>query len=866
VETGKTNRSGTRPWCSWLAALLCSGALSANAASASFDHQWRFVRAEVPQAQMPEFDDQAWERVTLPHTAHIEALVTGQGARQWQGICWYRKTFELPAEARNQEIILRFDGAMNAAEIWVNGQAAGKFMGGYLPYVMDISKLVRPGEKNVIAVRLDNRDNPVTGPKPLADLDFNLYGGLYRDARLILKNKLHITDPILADTTAGGGVFVTFPAVSRERATVNLRTQVKNDDEAPRTFAVRTTLFDAKAQVVGSVESKPEVLAAGTAREVSQEIQVANPKLWSPQSPDLYQVRTELIEKHRPVDVELTRVGIRRIQITRDGFWINGEKMFLRGANRHQEYPYIGNALADDVQYRDALKIKEAGFDYVRLSHYPQSPAFLEACDELGLVVMDSLMGWQYYNPDPAFAALKHLECRQLVRRDRNHPSVILWEVSLNESDMPAAFIERANAIAHEEYPGDQCYTCGWKNGYDVFIQARQHGGCHEVKGRPCLISEYGDWEYYAQNAGLEQDKWKDLQSAERNSRQLRGDGEARLLQQALNFQEAHNDDLNTPAFGDALWVMFDYNRGYAPDLESSGVMDIFRLPKFSYWFFRSQRDAGEPVAGRPVGPVVYIANYWTADSPREVRVYSNCEEVALYSNGQLMERRRPDTSRLSTHLKHAPFIFKTSRFEPGTLQAVGYLGGREVTRFERRTPGDLDGLALEFDLGGRPFAADDKDTTFCYASLKDKTGTLIPTARVPVFFGVTGPAQLLGNNPIMSEAGTATALVASDIPKPRCAVYAICLLNEKDQTRILSAAAAPDGTRAPDYTIHYTTDGSEPSAGSPVYSAPVRSAPKLRAAILVNQQIVALADSRTRAPATSDSAVSFAEAGARRE
>jgi beta-galactosidase len=535
--------------------------------------------------------------------------------------------------------------------------------------------------------------------------------------------------------------------------------------------------------------------------------------------------------------------------------------MFLRGANRHQEYPYLGNALSDDVQYRDALKIKEAGFDYVRLSHYPQSPAFLDACDELGLVVMDSLLGWQYYNPDPAFAELKQRECRQLIRRDRNHPCVILWEVSLNESDMPDPFIKQANAIAHEEYPGDQCYTCGWKSGFDVFIQARQHGGCQQVRGRPCLISEYGDWEYYAQNAGLAQEKWKDLQPADRSSRQLRGDGEARLLQQALNFQEAHNDDLKTTAFGDGLWVMFDYNRGYAPDLESSGVMDIFRLPKFSYWFFRSQRDAGEPVAGHPVGPVVFIANNWTPDSPREVRVFSNCEEVALSLDGQLIERRHPDVSRVSGNLKHAPFTFKTDRFQPGTLQAVGYMGGREVARCERRTPGTPDALALEFDLVGRPFAAEGRDVTFCHASLKDKAGTPVPSARMPVFFGVTGPAQLVGDNPIMSEAGAATILVAGDIPKPRCAVYAICLANEKDLTRILSASASPDGARPPDYKIHYTTDGTEPSARSPEYSGPVRNTPQLRAVIVVNEQVVARADARVGAPATSGSAASIATA-----
>ena len=429
---------------------------------------------------------------------------------------------------------------------------------------------------------------------------------------------------------------------------------------------------------------------------------------------------------------------------------------------------------------------------------------------------------------------------------------------------MPESFVKQTHAIAHDEYPGDQCHTAGWVKGYDVFIQARQHGGCRNVTNQPCVVSEYGDWEYYAQNAGFEQNKWKDLQPAERSSRQLRGDGETRLLQQALNFQEAHNDNLKTTAFADGLWVMYDYNRGYAPDLESSGVMDVFRLPKFSYWFFRSQRDAGERIANQPAGPVVFIANYWTPNSPLSVRVFSNCDEVALYLNDRLIEHRRPETSRFSTNLRHAPFAFQLDRFEPGTLRAVGYLAGREAARTERRTPGEIAELALRFDLSGRPFAAGGRDAVFCYADLRDATGTTVPTGGIPVFFGINGPdsrAGLSGHNPILSEAGTAAILLESQVPQPPCAVYAIGLVREKNQTRILSAAACPDGAPVPDYRICYTTNGLEPSVTSPVYSHPVQNAPQLRAAILVEGQTVASADSRVSARSTSDKAVLTAQA-----
>jgi beta-galactosidase len=394
-------------------------------------------------------------------------------------------------------------------------------------------------------------------------------------------------------------------------------------------------------------------------------------------------------------------------------------------------------------------------------------------------------------------------------------------------------------------------FTCGWTKGYDVFIQARQHGGCKKVKDLPCVVSEYGDWEYFAQNAGLEQHQWKDLQPAERNSRQLRGDGEVRLLQQALNFQEAHNDNLKTTAFADGIWVMFDYNRGYAPDIEASGVMDIFRLPKFGYWFFRSQRDPGELIAGKPVGPMVYIANYWTPGSPREVRVFSNCEEVALMLNGKLIERRRPDTNRVATQLKHAPFTFNVERFAAGTLRAVGFIGGKEVTRHERRTPETVAELRLAFDTGGRPFAASGKDQVFCRAELVDARGEINPTMDAPVYFGATGDARLVGEMGVQSEGGIATTLVGSDTASPAATVYALCVLNENGETRILSSAASPNGGAPGKYTVCYTTDGSAPTAKSATYSKPVKTDPKLQAGIFVDEKLVLVADPSAPAATT---------------
>lgn len=828
-----------------LAGLAAPRPLPGGGLRLDFTRDWQFARADLSEAAALA-GDAAWTPATLPHTAKVEALVTGAPGSetcQWQGTAWYRKAFTVPAEAEGRSVWLKVEGAMNVADVWLDGEKLGRHLGGWTPFGFDLTDRVRPGAEHVLAVRLDNTDNALTGPKPLADLDFNYYGGLYRDVHLVVKDRLHITDPILADKVASGGVFARTLSASPELAEEWVQVHVANTDGRPRTFAVRAVLVDADGHVAAEATSAPVVLAPGSDTEVVQTLRVVGPELWSPLTPTLYTLRTEVVEDGRVVDAEETRVGLRRIEISADGFVINGEPMFLRGTNRHQEVPYVGYAISAAAQWRDARKIKDAGFDYVRLSHYLHDPAFMDACDALGLVVMDCIPGWQYFDRESeAFAQLQLANCRTMIRRDRNHPCVILWEVSLNESWMTDEFVAASHALGHEEYPGDQCYTCGWTDGYDVFIQARQHGGCEDVTDRACLVSEYGDWEYYAQNAGLDQDAWADLAPDDANSRQLRWHGERALLQQATNFQEAHNDNRKTIAFADGLWVMFDYNRGYAPDVESSGCMDLFRLPKFSYWFFQSQRDPGEAYAEADSGPMAFVASYWTPDSPTDVRVFSNCDEVELRLNGRAVARQRPDADRLSTHLAHPPFTFAVGAFEPGTLEAVAYLDGQEAARHAVRTPGPVARLALHVDESGEPFAVDGKDQVFVHARLLDAHGTLVPDAWHNVAFGVTGEAEVVGANPYSSEAGIASALVQTEVRRPRAAVYALSLVPCAEGVCALHAGASAGGDVEP-MAVRVTTDGSEPTLASPLYAGPVAGAARVRAALVVGGQIVATAD-----------------------
>ena len=708
-----------------------------------------------------------WEKINLPHTPFVEPLVV---LHQWQGICYYRKILNVSKKEIDKQLWLEFEGAMHLADVWVNGQHLIQHSGGYTPFVVDVAGMFHADRGNEILVRLDNRNNPLIPPgKPLETLDFCYYGGLYRDVNLIVKHPVHITHPIMANEVAGGGIFVTYPYVSKQEAEIKVKTQVSNKVGTQRHLTIRHTLYEwskkkGRGKKVALVES-PLVLAAGTTQHHTQQFTVNNPKLWYPDSPALYVLRTEVMDGRKVTDCEDTRIGIRRIEMTREkGFVINDKPLKLEGSNRHQEYPYVGNAISDQAQYRDMYQIRDNGFNTVRLGHYPQDPSVLEACDELGLLVIEPIPGWQFFNKAQGFVDHTYKDIRDLIRRDRNHPSVIMWETTLNESWPPKSWKDQAVRIAHEEFPGDQCYTSGDTYGYDGFDVCyndwREGYNRPNTTSKPGFIREYYDYEFGGHYS---------------TTRVTRGDGDYALMQNAWNAQWSHNRyrAYYPWTIGGAVWSMYDYNRGCCDNICYSGLADLFRLPKFGLLYFRTQMKEGTFTPAGPMTYEVFINSHWLEGSSDTLQVYGNVDEVKLQLNGRVIARQYPDDKPSTSeyvsrpdggnaeNIDFPPFTFFNVNWERGELKAIGYKDGKAVAEHVVRTPGAVEAMDITYFESG--VSASCRDLLIVYVNLKDLQGTgCFGENNREVKLEVLQGGELRGPATIKAEAGVASFLVAT--------------------------------------------------------------------------------------------------------
>ncbi|MGL5378452.1 discoidin domain-containing protein, partial [Clostridium sp.] len=674
-----------------------------------------------------------------------------------------RRDFTLDKSYEGKKVFVEFEGAMGNTEVFINGKNITKHYGGYLPFTVDISEFINFEGNNVIAVKLDNSNDPQTPPgKPQNVLDFLYYGGLYRNVNLYLTDKVYVTDSILADKVGDGGVFVTYPEVSKENAVVNVTTNVKNDYAEDKKAYVTTEIINKSGEVVASNTSEKANILKGTDNTFKQVIEVINPDLWTTYDPNLYTLKTLVKINDEIIDTVETKIGIRRIEFTNDrGFFINDEHIFLNGVNRHQEYLYIGNAAPDSLQYDDAKQIKDAGFNMVRTGHYPPAKSFLDACDELGIVVIEPIPGWQTFG-DSVFQERAIQAVREMVRRDRNHPSLVLWESSLNETWMSREFAQAAYDATHEEYPGDQCYAASDYTSYGKEIYDVNYKEI-DTSDKPLLTREWGD-------------EWSEKADSPEGYRSVRSVGELDMINSCYSRQNALNGNgyfdwcglnANKRISGYALWSYNDYNRGTENETAFSGIVDRDRYEKFNYYYLQSQRNPELIQDGVDSGPMVFIANYWMESSPKDVNVFSNCEQVKLYLNDELIEIRNPDEG--FEHIAHPTFTFKNVPWKAGNLKAEGIINGEVVAEYEVNTPGEPHHVEIDFTNAERDLLADGSDVIIGYASVRDENGNIVSNYSDLISLNVYGEGKLIGNaeersnaNPVKVEGGIAPVFIQS--------------------------------------------------------------------------------------------------------
>lgn len=749
----------------------------------SMNQAWRFFKGDVKGTPTNvAYNDSAWEIVSIPHG--LEYLpVEASGCANYQGVAWYRKRFTLNSNLSNKQLFIHFEGIMGKSEVYLNGKLLKKHYGGYLPVILNVTNDVELGRENVIAVKADNSDDPsYPVGKDQNMLDFTYFGGIYRDCWLIAHNDVFITNENFENEIAGGGVFVSYQDVSEQFAIVNLKAHIRNVSNNKQNVQV---CFELKTKNGELMQSAVEHLYVGkdNAAYAITSIKVNRPSLWSPENPYLYYLDIFVKDaKGNVIDGYRKRIGIRSVEFKNtDGLWINGKQYEgkLMGTNRHQDFAVLGNALPNSLQWRDAKKLRDAGMKVIR-THYVIDPAFMDACDELGLFALVEVPGWQFWNDDSIFSERLYSDIRNMVRIHRNHASLFFWEPILNETNYPITFAKKALDICNEEYP------------YPYSIAACDHGAAGDnyylLLLRPIENKLEKSKTYFIREWGDNVDDWNAQNS---DSRVARGWGEVPMLLQAEHYAcpsyikdypiLCYETICNKPKqiVGACFWHSFDHQRGYHADPFYGGMMDAYRQPKTSYYMFMAQRELEKSNLIADNGPMVYIAHELTPFSPEDVTVYSNCDEVRLtvFKDGKQYVYSKDKNHKgmpspiikfkSAFHFMEWKAMARAGKQDEAYLLAEGIVDGKVVAVHKRFPSGQADRIRLRLDDEAVGLKADGSDVVVVVAEVVDKRGTIKRLNNSWIRFSIEGEGRLLGNssigvNPTPVTWGTAPILVQS--------------------------------------------------------------------------------------------------------
>jgi beta-galactosidase len=725
------------------------------------DCSWRFEQSDVTGADKAEFDDSDWRELNLPHDWSIEgecskdAPTGGSGGYLPTGVGWYRRHFRVPGTGESKEVWVEFDGVYMSSDVWINGHHLGNHPYGYTSFFYDLTPYLKAGE-NVIAVRVDNSRQP--------NSRWYSGSGIYRHVWLDVIEPLHISH---------WGITVTTPLVSKELATLDVRTLIENHTKEPRKGTLVSTFISADGRTVARAE-EPFTLEAGRQTELNEELKVQKPELWSIERPMLYELHSEILDGNKQVDGMVTRTGIRKIEYDVDkGFFLNGKHVKMNGVCLHHDGGCVGAAVPERVWERRLEKLKEMGCNAIRTSHNPPAPEFLDLCDRMGFLVMDeSFDEWKYgkreYGYHEYFEEWAQRDLVSMIRRDRNHPSIVLWsvgnEIPEQKSENGAGILRALVETCHREDPtrpvtsacdniaaDGGATTLAFLRGLDI-VGYNYVDRWHERRELFYSIDrhDHPDWKMMGTESASNSGGIRGGYSLGNDSSVVHPNYNYQMIEAEQLWKFVHTRDY---VIGDFMWTGIDYlGEAFWPFKSSFfGVLDLCGFPKDGYYFYQSQWVEK---------PMIHLFPRWNWKG-REGQVisvlcYTNCDAVELFLNGKSFGEKRVEFPRQGNsgawNRYDKPLLNPTTAdlhlewdvpYAPGTLKAVGKKSGKVVCTQEVRTTGASSAIRLRVEHD--TLNAGERDVANVEVEIVDAEGNVAPTADNLVHFSLEGDGKIIG-------------------------------------------------------------------------------------------------------------------------
>jgi beta-galactosidase len=728
------------------------------------NRKWRYSRTVVDGGHDKNFDDSKFDQVVIPHT-NVPLPWHGFDEKSYEFVSLYRRRFKLPPAAKGKHVFVDFEGVMTASTVWINGTRLGEYKGGYTPFSFDLTPHIDFDGENVLAVDVDSSERPDIPPFGY-EIDYLTFGGIYREVSLRVVPSTFIEN-----------IFAHPKDVLTQTPSVDVDCFIQRLSSTREALQLEVELRDGDRVIAKNKQSLPSTATSGTEPvKVTVHLEkLGEIKLWSLEQRNLYTVHVRLLRNSQVVDEDSRRFGFREAQFTDHGFELNGKVIKLRGLDRHQTFPWVGQAMAGRAQRRDAEILRnKLKCNIVRTSHYPQSRHFLDACDEIGLLVLEEIPGWQHIG-DKDWQDISVDNVGRMIRRDWNRPSIILWGVRINESRDNHDFYTRTNALSHQLDP------------------TRQTGGIRYFQESEFLEDVFTMNDFGFPLKPPNHPRYLNTEFCGHTYPTKTIDQVERLTEHTIRHARVHDQLASNPQYAGGIgWCAFDYNThgnfGSGDRICYHGVTDIFREPKPAAGFYKSQCEPSEEIV---LEPAFHWARGDASIGFSKAVVCSNCDHLKFYIDNKLVADVDPDRKQFA-HLRYAPFVLEMGELfhKWGDLKLEGYIQEKLVITRQMSGSGvDTKFLLLPDDTR---LLADGADSTRVVLRVTDEFGNVRPFANESIKFELQGPAQLIGDNPFPLVGGTGAVWVRAQERPGKAMLKAVHPYLGAQQVEI-EIAAQPD-------------------------------------------------------------------------